>query len=147
MDVIFDLDGTLADCSHRLHFIQTKPKNWNAFFTGMANDKPIVPTVTLAQNLHEGGHRLIFCTGRPIKHHGETQSWLRAHLGDWSIDRPLFMRPFQDHRADDVLKEDLLDEMRQFGFRPVMAFEDRLRVVEMWRRNGLICCHVADGNF
>lgn len=36
MDIIFDIDGTLADCSHRLHWIQSKPKNWNAFFAGMA---------------------------------------------------------------------------------------------------------------
>jgi len=29
---VFDLDGTLANIDHRLHFIKTKPKNWPAFF-------------------------------------------------------------------------------------------------------------------
>ena len=30
--VIFDIDGTLADTSHRAHYMQQKPKNWKSFF-------------------------------------------------------------------------------------------------------------------
>ena len=29
---IFDIDGTLADASHRLHHIQNGNKDWDAFF-------------------------------------------------------------------------------------------------------------------
>jgi hypothetical protein len=28
MDVIFDIDGTLADPEHRRHYVRVKPKNW-----------------------------------------------------------------------------------------------------------------------
>jgi hypothetical protein len=31
MIYIFDIDGTLADISHRLHFIQQESKDWKAF--------------------------------------------------------------------------------------------------------------------
>lgn len=31
MDIIFDIDGTLADIAHRRHHVETKPKNWSAF--------------------------------------------------------------------------------------------------------------------
>jgi hypothetical protein len=34
--VIFDIDGTLADVSERIHRVKKKPKNWPAFFQGMA---------------------------------------------------------------------------------------------------------------
>ncbi len=30
--VIFDIDGTLADCSHRLHHIQKDPADWDGFY-------------------------------------------------------------------------------------------------------------------
>jgi len=32
MIYIFDIDGTLADVSHRLHYITGETKDWDAFF-------------------------------------------------------------------------------------------------------------------
>jgi hypothetical protein len=34
---LFDLDGTLADCTHRLH----RRKHWRAFFAACTADSPI----------------------------------------------------------------------------------------------------------
>ena len=52
------------------------------------------------------------------------------------------------HRPDDVLKEGWLHQMepgkRQ---RLVGVFEDRKCVVDMWRRNGVTCFQVAEGDF
>lgn len=33
---VFDIDGTLADLTHRLHHIQKQPKDWDAFFDACA---------------------------------------------------------------------------------------------------------------
>ena len=41
MDVIFDIDGTLLDISHRLKFIQQKPKDWKAFRTIKVNGEEV----------------------------------------------------------------------------------------------------------
>jgi hypothetical protein len=41
----------------------------------------------------------------------------------------------------------LLDKLMADGFRPIMAFDDRNQVVEMWRQRGVPCAQVADGNF
>lgn len=38
---IFDIDGTIADCSHRLHFITGEHKNWDAFYDACLDDAPI----------------------------------------------------------------------------------------------------------
>jgi len=39
--VIFDVDGTLANCEHRMHWIRHRPKNWAAFNRAMPYDTPI----------------------------------------------------------------------------------------------------------
>lgn len=66
-DIIFDMDGTLADINHRRHFVERKPKDWNSFYEGMIGDTPIQPVVMMAQLLKSAGHRIIIATGRPRK--------------------------------------------------------------------------------
>jgi phosphoglycolate phosphatase-like HAD superfamily hydrolase len=38
--VIFDLDGTLCDISHRLHFIENGNKDWDGFYAACPDDVP-----------------------------------------------------------------------------------------------------------
>jgi FMN phosphatase YigB (HAD superfamily) len=147
MDIIFDLDGTLANCDHRLHFIQSKPKNWKAFFAGMEHDTPIKDTITVAHSLYGSYNNLIFCTGRPDTYHDITRNWLIQHVGDYTENCPLYMRAKGDGRPDYEVKLDLLATMHADGFDPKIAFEDRDQVVDMWRRNGLICYQVAKGAY
>lgn len=147
MDIIFDIDGTLADCSHRLHFIQSKPKNWKAFFDGMEHDVPIEPTITVAQSLYASYNEIIFCTGRPESHRKQTRMWLAQRLGEWADGCRLFMRAKDDRRPDYEVKEEMLQKIRDCNLDPKVAFEDRDQVVDMWRRNGLICYQVAKGAY
>ena len=44
---IFDIDGTLANCDHRLHHIQDKPKNWDLFYNGCMDDDVILPVAEM----------------------------------------------------------------------------------------------------
>ena len=39
--VIVDIDGTVADLRHRLHFIQGEKKDWDAFYSHAGEDSPI----------------------------------------------------------------------------------------------------------
>lgn len=56
---LFDIDGTLADLTHRLHHIQPPlmadghygPKDWDAFFAACKDDKPILHICDLARTL------------------------------------------------------------------------------------------------
>lgn len=57
------------------------------------------------------------------------------------------MRGDSDRRADDIVKRELLARMRADNFDPASAIDDRRRVVEMWRSEGLICAQVAEGDF
>lgn len=147
MDVIFDLDGTLADLTHRLHFIQKEPKDWTAFFAACPGDRVIEPVARIAR-LCSLGNRVIIASGRSDEVRAETEAWLQKMWGNgFSGYTALYMRKAGDHRPDDIIKEELLDQIIADGYRPELVFDDRDRVVAMWRRRGLICAQVADGEF
>lgn len=147
MDVIFDLDGTLADLTHRRHFVTSKPKNWKAFFSSVEHDTVIEPIAMVARNLALGNN-IIICSGRPDDLREVSQEWLRKHIwGHGPPSAPLYMRKAGDLRADDIVKSELLDQILVDGYRPTLAFDDRSRVVKMWRTRGLLCAQVAEGEF
>jgi hypothetical protein len=145
MDVVVDLDGTLADCSHRLHHIRgRRRKDWDAFFAACHLDEPNPVVVDLVKALGKE-HRLIFCSGRPERTRQATEQWLEKHLG--ITPQALYMRGDADRRADDIVKRELLQRMRNDRFDPALAIDDRRRVVDMWRSEGLVCAQVAEGDF
>ena len=55
--VIFDLDGTLADIDHRLHFIQNGNKQWDEFYAACPNDGPKPAIIELARMCDDAGHQ------------------------------------------------------------------------------------------
>lgn len=141
MFIISDLDGTLANIEHRRHFITDGRRDWTGFFRACSDDLPIWPVITVVQNLLGSGHRVDIWSGRSDEVRAETKEWLdRFGLGQL----PLKMRQARDHTADQLLKESwLMAEPTP----PDMVFDDRDKVVAMWRRHGIICAQVAPGNF
>ncbi|MCZ3385922.1 MAG: hypothetical protein LH630_02910 [Actinomycetia bacterium] len=91
---IIDVDGVLADVRHRLEFIQTKPKDWDAFFGAAPHDAVLPQGLARAQQLAEQ-HTLVYLTGRPERCRNDTQHWLDKHSfppGE------IVMRPDTDRR-------------------------------------------------
>lgn len=141
---ICDIDGTIADCSHRLHWIKTKPKNWKAFFNSMSLDDPITRIIDTVKDLQSKGCLMVMCSGRPETYRKETEDWLDKH---GIIPTKLYMRKAGDYRADDIVKAEFLDAIREDGIDPKLVFDDRDSVVKMWRDKGLTCIQVAEGDF
>jgi phosphoglycolate phosphatase-like HAD superfamily hydrolase len=142
---IFDIDGTLADCSHRRHFVENKPKDWEAFFAACVDDKPIEHMVRVAQHLNrDRGAHMVFVSGRPERIRQQTYAWLVEHVGGYIS--ALYMRADGDRRDDTVVKYELLQRLKT-RFYPIMVFDDRKRVVDMWRANQIPCAQVAEGDF
>lgn len=151
--IIFDIDGTLADCTHRLHLIGETPPKWDEFFAGCADDQPITHMLFVADTL-AASTNIIFVTGRPERSREATLAWLKQHLpgGEgwaWSEDsrRDLYMRADGDHRPDTIVKSELLDQVHADGHLPLLVFEDRAKVVKMWRERGVPCAQVAEGDY
>lgn len=169
---IVDIDGTVADCTHRLGAIKPTKllhkfdctnaisdgapcpqcgaklrKDWKVFFSEVSEDLPIQPMINLLGRLKE--HMIIMVSGRPIENGRtkvgiETEDWLWKH-GVW-FDR-LFLRLGGDNRPDYVYKQEVLDHLPKGQIDYV--FEDRDQCVRMYREElpGALTMQVRDGAY
>lgn len=142
--ILFDVDGTLANCSHRQHHVRQKPKRWDLFNKTMHEDTPHGDVIWLAQMFYAQGHKVVICSGRGAEFMDVTVKWLDDHGVKF---HGIYMRPEKDSRRDDIIKAELLVEIRRDYGEPFMVFDDRNQVVDMWRANGIRCCQVAPGDF
>lgn len=149
MLVVFDIDGTLANIEHRLDYIRSKPKNWKAFDAGIPNDKVNEPVAAIfwAMMMRDNVD-IVLASGRNERSRRATEDWLTANmLTDY---QKLYMRKADDFRSDDIVKQEILDQIViDWGRKPDMVFDDRPRVVSMWRRNGIFVfdCYQGDEDF
>ena len=141
MFVVFDLDGTLADIDHRLHLVKGEKQDWDLFYERCVDDRPIRPAIVLCRTLFRS-HRVEIWSGRNDVVREQTEIWLEAHSVPYD---GLRMRPAATPYVKDVeLKESWL---LSSSWQPDVIFEDRQRIVDMWRRNGVFCCQVAGGDY
>ena len=140
---IVDIDGTIANGDHRLHHIQKEPKAWDDYFLACGEDAPIKHMQIVVQALSLEA-RVVFVSGRSDLVREQTIAWLDKHNFSYAA---LYMRRQGDHKNDDKLKIELLAQLRADGFEPIMAFDDRSRVVQAWRDAGIPCAQVAAGDF
>ena len=101
---VIDLDGVLADVGHRLHHLERRPKDWAAFFAGLADDPLLPEGLAVARRLSEE-HRVVYLSGRPERTRARTQAWLDRH--DVPRGRVLLRRD-HDRRPSRVLKVGVL---------------------------------------
>ena len=139
-----DLDGTLCDILHRRHLVRGEGrKDWNGFFKEMVNDPVNWPVMDLLKNFSKS-HGVAYCSGRPDNWRKETEQWLE----DNSAPRgSLFMRPRNDSRPDNIVKEIILDFEVLTRFDVYFCLDDRDQVVKMLRDRGLTVFQVAEGDF
>jgi|APCry1669193128_1035447.scaffolds.fasta_scaffold84054_1 phosphoglycolate phosphatase-like HAD superfamily hydrolase len=149
MIYIFDIDGTLADVSHRLHYITGETKDWDAFFAACGDDKPIFEVITVARALANMGNNLVYSTGRPSTVEVKTTGWMDKYRVPLVNEGHLFMRTAGDHREDNEVKAELYDKIIARFPGAVMGgvFEDRQQCVDMYRARGLRVFQVAKGDF
>jgi hypothetical protein len=145
--VIVDIDGTLSNCEHRVHWVRSKPKNWPAFNRGMKRDTVHEDIVWMLRTFHAAGCTILIASGRGEEDREVTETWLRDVAGIAGLYSRLYMRPARDYRSDDIVKGEILDHMLADGFNPTMAIDDRQQVVDMFRSRGLRVLQCARGDF
>lgn len=138
MIYIFDLDGTLADNSHRLHHIQGESQNWRKYQELCDKDTPIEATILVARALKLASHTIIILTGRSDHVREETRVWLDVY--DVPYDK-LIMREKTDFRPDTEYKSDMLEKHINGEVKAV--FEDRNSMIQWWRSQGILCYDVG----
>ena len=149
--VIFDLDGTLALIDERREFsAKSNGKiDWDKFFApeNIQMDKPNNPVIVMARSLAETGHNIAIFSGRSVATMLETKQWLSDNGVKFDLIR---MRPTNHpfkFMPDEKLKSDWFDEEFPNKSDVLCVFDDRNKVVNMWRDKGISVMHVAEGDF
>lgn len=145
--VIFDLDGTLCNAKHRQQFIATRPRNWDAWNSGISQDLVNIPVEIVFKSLKNTYSKLkmIVLTGRTDNYKDETELWLNKHSIKYD---ELYMRKQNDRRDDTVVKGEVVDFLEK-KYNILCVFENRKRVVNMWVNRGIwvFDCGQTKGDF
>lgn len=147
---IFDLDGTLCDCTPRARkYLEDEGRDWDAFYTHCDEDDEISDVCELLAALRSRGFDILFVTGRRESCRDATLKWLEQHFDkDIANTEHLFMRS-----AEDGFRDDYVSKMRNYNkyikdkWHVLGVFEDRDQCVRAWRDIGLTCYQVADGAY
>lgn len=148
--LIVDIDGTLANAEHRLHYIRDEQgglkadKNWHAFHAACIDDEPFKWCLDMVTIYKKHDYAIFLMTGRGAEHREATLSWLKKYRVPFD---ELYMRGVGDHREDSVVKKELYRFHIEDDYRVEFVLEDRKSVVAMWREVGLTCLQCAPGDF
>ena len=141
--VIVDIDGTVADCTHRQHFVQNvQKKDWKGFFSQLYLDTPRKDVYEDACEVaRENDAEIVFVSARPEDYREETEAWLKKNKMDYIA---LVMRRKGDSRPDTDVKRDIYNRyLKQYDV--VKVFDDRPAVIRMWEAEGLDVEDVGNG--
>lgn len=149
--VIFDLDGTVIDSSHR-HL--SKPDgsldldHWieNCTADKIAADK-LLPLATAMRRMMSAGHHIVICTARVMGPHD------LAFLDNNNLPyHALLSRADGDTRRDGDMKVCLLNKyLFDRGYASIreancIMFDDNLSVIEAMTKQGVICINATKEN-
>ena len=142
--VIFDVDGTIADVEHRRHFVNGN-NDWDSFRKETVNDTPVQWVCDIAKRFIAQGDDVAFFSARNESEREVTEKQISEWIGDGH--KGVFLRPDGDFTPDDVFKSELADKFIDMGGKIDLIFDDRQKVVNMWRDKGFTVVQVADGDF
>ena len=152
--IICDLDGTIANIEHRLHYIKGPKKDWDSFTKACVDDEPYKDVIAILDSLALGmgsgcnvcgavEREFYFFSGRSEVVRKETEEWLKKHVPitedrDWE----LYMRKEGDYRPDTTIKYEMMYELKITPDDVLCILDDRQVVVDMWRQEGFRCLQV-----
>jgi predicted kinase len=132
--IIVDIDGTVADHNGR------DPYNAKLAYSDLLYGD----TSNVVKSVQASGKRLLFVSGRSGEFREITEMWLDKH---GFRDYVLHMRAVGDRRDDSIVKQEIYTELIYPMYNVIAVFDDRDRVVAMWRRLGLQVMQVNYGAF
>ncbi len=149
--VIFDLDGTVIDSTHRQNTLPDGSLNLADWMENNTHEKimqdTLLPLAAQMRNIKAAGHTVIICTARsphPSNH---------IFLAEQELGHDVFLsRGENDMRGDGQLKIDLLTEyFKGEGFASprdanAIMFDDNLKVIAAMLSIGITCFNATKQN-
>lgn len=140
MFVVFDLDGTLADITHRVGYVRDGKSDWDSFFKACSDDILVEEVANTLHSHVNSGDSVEIWSARSDVVLSETRQWLE----DNGINPNLLtrMREAKDSTPDVDLKRQWLHSLHP-DEKPRVVYDDRQRVVDMWRDEEVKCFQVV----
>ena len=126
--VLFDIDGVVADDSHRVEFAVRKL--WGPYFELIGQDTPLQRGFELAwKYANTAGTEVQYLTGRRVDLYQGTSTWLRDH--GFPNPESITMRGFAHRNILAKYKESVFRSALESGrYRSIVLFEDDPAVVD-----------------
>lgn len=134
--VVIDLDGTLANLDHRLPFVKQEKPDWDAFYAACTHDTINAWCYHLIRALVGNGNAVKIVSARSKQVEDKTKAWLKAQYIPEAVEL-IMLREEGDYTPDDDLKMKWLSQQNKAEI--LFVVDDRQRVVDMWRKEGLVC--------
>jgi hypothetical protein len=141
--VLVDVDGVIADASHRQHHLAAGRNDWKAFFDAAGDDPPIAAGRALLDALADDV-LIVLLTARPVRLRDVTLDWLARHGFRWDL---LVMRPKHVSGPAREFKAEAVRALLGAGFELRFALEDDARNVEVLAGLGVPTVHVHSGYY
>ena len=131
---VFDFDGTIADIQHRVGYIKkpyiTGKRDYQRFFEECRNDKPVEWIIDIMRMLPR--ENIYILSGRNGNVIHDSVVWLEENKVPYN---KIYMRYRTNYESDEILKLRMIDNGLKEKIQWIV--DDRQRVVDMWRENGL----------
>lgn len=133
--ILFDIDNTLADMDHRIHYVQRDPIDYEEFEAQAAYDQPIWPTIMTAQAYKKAGKQVWVWSGRTTNIYDLTAKWLVDN--NVPYDQLLLRSPeVAEREPAELTKLNWLLHGPVPADRVTCAFDDDRNVVRVLRTKG-----------
>lgn len=145
--IIVDIDGTIADMSNN----GRDPYD----MTRIMEDEPMEDVICLIESYVNSKksniHKVIFLTGRGNSGFEGSKKWIEKHIGNRFGKNYELITRFDDDKnnkpKDYDFKKDVYERFIKPYYNIIGIFEDRNNVVKMWRKLGLRCYQIQEGDF
>ena len=145
--IVVDLDSTLADNSHREHFIaegREDGKDWESFHNAMEDDAVFSDVDGLLDSLIATD--IIFLTARDEKYRRKTVNWLKDKQIKFQGYLIMRDRPHSEETAADFKLRQLRILEEEYGHKPLFCLEDQMNITLKLREAGFIVWNVRNGH-
>lgn len=132
--VIFDLDGTLTHANGKRGYF-----DW---YKCDRDDRDEIVYKAYQRHL-AAGDTIFFITGRAEEARESTVEWLSVYAPTYER---LLMRKSDDFRPDFVVKEEIYNHYIKGKYNVEVIYEDKPKVVDMWRDLGFKVFQVSRGD-
>jgi uncharacterized pyridoxamine 5'-phosphate oxidase family protein len=139
--IICDIDWTIANLDHRVHFIDGTDwkKDYDSFYLACKDDKPIRPVINLVKKYK---WKVIFVSWRRYECLQDTIEWLDTHWLEKLKDyKSIYLRNEWDYREDTIIKSEIYEKYLS-SLNIQFVIDDRPKVVKMWRDKWLFTIDV-----